>query len=137
MTVTIHDQVWLRIPDEGLRQRTLLARRSNRGERNRCVEPINRRAFIARSGAVAAAAGAAVLIPGQIAGAVTRVSGGATAKNVVAPAVTRSVKEPAAPIIAHLRNASTGEIAVFSGSEEFILHDPELAARLAIATEGR
>jgi hypothetical protein len=101
------------------------------------VEPINRRAFIARSGAVAAAAGAAVLIPGQIAGAVTRVSGGAAAKNVVPPAAVRSVKEPAAPIIAHVRNASTGEIAVFSGSEEFILHDPELAARLALATEGR
>jgi hypothetical protein len=101
------------------------------------VEPINRRAFIARSGAVAAAAGAAVLIPGQIAGAVTRVSGGAAAKNVVAPAVVGSVKESSAPIIAHLRNAATGEIAVFSGTEEFIVHDPVLAARLAIATEGR
>jgi hypothetical protein len=101
------------------------------------VESINRRAFIARSGAVAAAAGAAVLIPGQIAGAVTRVSSGAAAKQVVAATAVGAVKEPSAPIIAHLRNASTGEIAVFSGTKEFIVHDPELAARLAIATEGR
>ena len=101
------------------------------------MEPINRRAFIARSGAVAAAVGGAVLIPGQIAGAVTRVSGGATAKNVVVPSVVGSSKEPSAPIIAHLRNAATGEIAVFSGSEEFILHNTELASQLVIATEGR
>ncbi|HEY5272469.1 MAG TPA: hypothetical protein VIJ34_04445 [Acidimicrobiales bacterium] len=101
------------------------------------MEPINRRAFIARSGAVAAAAGAAVLIPGQIAGAMTRVTNGAPSKNLPAPSVVGSTKEPSAPIIAHLRNAATGEIAVFSGSEEFILHDPGLAARLVIATEGR
>ncbi|HEY5272353.1 MAG TPA: hypothetical protein VIJ34_03860 [Acidimicrobiales bacterium] len=101
------------------------------------MEQINRRAFIARSGAVAAAAGAAVLIPGQIAGAVTRASNGAAAKSIPTPLVATVGKDPAAPIIAHLRNAATGEIAVFSGSEEFILHDPGLAARLVIATEGR
>jgi hypothetical protein len=101
------------------------------------VEPINRRAFIARSGAVAAAAGAAVLIPTQIAGAVSRVSGGAAATKVPMTSTVTSSKEPAAPIIAHLRNAATGEIAVFSGSQEFIVHDPGLAARLVIATEGR
>jgi hypothetical protein len=106
-------------------------------KRSRSVEPINRRAFIARSGAVAAAAGAAVLIPGQIAGAVTRVSGGAAAKNLAVPSVVANAKEPAAPIIAHLRNAATGEIAVFSGKEEFILHNTELASQLVIATEGR
>jgi len=101
------------------------------------VEPINRRAFIARSGAIAAAAGAAVLIPGQIAGAASRVSNGAGAKSVPMTSVMTSSKEPAAPIIAHLRNPATGEISVYSGSEEFILHDPALAARLVIATEGK
>ncbi len=101
------------------------------------MEPINRRAFITRSGAVAAAAGAAVLIPGQIGGAVSRVSNGAAATNLPTAAVATSSKEPAAPIIAHLRNAATGEISVFSGSEEFIVHDPALAARLVTATEGR
>jgi hypothetical protein len=108
-------------------------------KRSRGVEPIDRRAFIARSGAVAAAVGGAVLIPGQIAGAMTRVSGGAAAKNLAVPSVLGSTKtkEPNAPIIAHLRNAATGEIAVFSGSQEFILHSPELAAQLVLATEGR
>ena len=91
---------------------------------------------MARSGAVAAAAGAAVLVPAQIAGAVSRVSGGAAKKNVPTPLVVTSSKEPVAPIIAHLRDAATGEIAVFSGSQEFILHDPGLAARLVVATEG-
>jgi hypothetical protein len=65
------------------------------------------------------------------------VSGGAAANSVGSAAVVRSAKEPSAPIIAHLRNASTGEIAVFSGTEEFIVHDPDLAARLASASEGR
>jgi hypothetical protein len=101
------------------------------------VEPINRRAFIARSGAVAAAAGAAVLIPGQIAGAAARVSSGVAANKALTPSVITSSKEPAAPIIAHLRNAATGEIAVFSGNQEFILHDSGLAAQLVLATEGR
>jgi hypothetical protein len=101
------------------------------------VEPINRRAFIARSGVVAAAAGAAVLAPAQIAGALNRVSVDAAGKNVPTPSVLTSSKEPAAPIIAHLRNATTGEIAVFSGSQEFIVHDPGLAAQLVIATEGK
>jgi hypothetical protein len=110
---------------------------SSSRKRSRCVEPIDRRAFIARSGAVAAAVGGAVLIPGQIAGAMTRVSGGAAAKNIAVPSALGSSKEPSAPIIAHLRNAATGEIAVFSGSEEFILHNTELASQLVIATEGR
>ncbi len=101
------------------------------------MEPIDRRAFIARSGAVAAAVGGAVLIPGQIAGAVTRASGGAAAKKIAAPSSLATSKEPSAPIIAQLRNASTGEIAVFSGSKEFILHSPELASQLVLATEGR
>jgi hypothetical protein len=101
------------------------------------VEPINRRAFMSRTGAVVAAAGAAVLIPAEIAGAVTKVSGGAAAKNVATPSVVTSSKEPVAPIIAHLRDAASGEIAVFSGSQAFALHDPALAAQLIIATEGR
>jgi hypothetical protein len=66
-----------------------------------------------------------------------RVSSGADAKGVPTPPVVTSSKEPAAPIIAHLRDAATGEIAVFSGSQEFVLHDPSLAAQLVIATEGR
>lgn len=100
------------------------------------MEPINRRAFIARSGVVAAAAGAAVLIPGQIAGAVTRVSGAGIASRDVSP-VVGSATQPANPIVAHIRNASTGEVAVFSGTDEFVVHDLELAARLASAAGGR
>jgi hypothetical protein len=78
-----------------------------------------------------------MLIPGQIAGAATKVSSGAAAKSGLATSAGASSKEPAAPIIAHLRNASTGEIAVFSGSQEFILHNSELASQLILATEGR
>jgi hypothetical protein len=101
------------------------------------VEPIDRRAFLARSGAVAAAAGAAVLIPAQIAGAASKASTGAAATHAPSSSVVTGSHEPSAPIIAHLRNAATGEISVFSGSSEFIVHDPTLAARLVVATEGR
>jgi hypothetical protein len=35
--------------------------------------------------------------------------------------------------VAHIRDLSTGEIGLFSGTREIILHDPQLAARLARA----
>jgi hypothetical protein len=38
-----------------------------------------------------------------------------------------------APLVAHIRDLATGEIGLFSGTREVILHDPQLAARLARA----
>jgi len=37
-------------------------------------------------------------------------------------------------LVAHVRDFGTGEIAVFHGTEEFVFHDPGMAAQLFRAT---
>jgi hypothetical protein len=41
---------------------------------------------------------------------------------------------PAEPVVAHVRNARTGEIDVFRGTSQVRLHDPALAALLVRAS---
>jgi len=97
----------------------------------------SRRAFLARSSMVAAAAGVASAIPG-----LTNVLGAAQTE---APAVDGAVADTAtldatdagvgvadsgAPLVAHVRDLSTGEIAVFNGTREVIVRDPQLANNL-------
>jgi hypothetical protein len=38
------------------------------------------------------------------------------------------------PLVAHVRDLATGEIGLFSGTDEIVFHDPNLAARLFNAT---
>ena len=49
-------------------------------------------------------------------------------------AVTAGSDEAAAslsePLVAHVRDLSTGEIGIFNGTREVVFHDPQLAARL-------
>jgi hypothetical protein len=39
------------------------------------------------------------------------------------------------PILAHVRNAATGEIAVFFGEREVVIHDRAVAQRLLMAAK--
>jgi hypothetical protein len=101
------------------------------------VEPMNRRAFIARSGAAAAALGAAVLVPSQFVSATTR-SPEAPSTPGAEPLVAPGGAEFATmPIIAHVRDIATGEIALFYGERETTLHDRALALGLARAAGGK
>lgn len=76
-----------------------------------------RRGFLAVAGAGAAgAAGAAVLG-----------SADAAAKPTTVP------KDADQPLVAYVRDAHTGEVAVMVGEREVVVHDPELAARIARA----
>ena len=49
-------------------------------------------------------------------------------------AATAATDEGAAtlaqPLVAHVRDLSTGEIGIFNGTREVIVNDPQLAARL-------
>ena len=45
--------------------------------------------------------------------------------------------EPDGHVVAHVRNARTGEIDVFRGTSERRLHDTDLAARIVRASSGR
>jgi len=42
--------------------------------------------------------------------------------------------ELAEPMVAHVRNAATGEIAILVGTREIIIHDRAIVARLVKAT---
>lgn len=96
------------------------------------MEPVTRRLFLMRSSLVAAAAGALTTVPG-LAGVF-----GATATDAPAldDATTMGAEADAGeadltqPLVAHVKDLSTGEISLFSGTREFVTHDPQLASRL-------
>ena len=91
---------------------------------------INRRAFLIRGSGVIAAAGAATAIPGLLpvlAGAdAAEPTTGPTATN--AGSTTDSTTGPMTePLVAHIRDLSTGEIGLFSGEKEIVIHNQQLA----------
>jgi hypothetical protein len=94
----------------------------------------SRRAFLARSSMVAAAAGAASAIPGltSVLGAAQNEAPAVDTAVTDAPALDASIGavDSGAPLVAHVRDLSTGEIAVFNGTREVIVRNPQLANSL-------
>ena len=84
---------------------------------------MDRRTFLARTGAAAAAAGVVAAVP------LSGVADAATATDEKVP----DVAPPEHDVIAHVRDVRTGEIAVFTGTTETIVRDRTLAARLVRA----
>ena len=91
----------------------------------------SRRGFLAAAAAGAAAVGAASVAPkaaaaradaGARPGAAARADAGESA-------VPRSGHTE--PLVAYVRDAHTGEVAVMIGEQEVVVHDHELAARIA------
>ena len=94
----------------------------------------NRRSFLARGGAAAAMLGIVASVPGGTAILNTIESdapeldtGGAQAVDAGTPAMT-------GPVVAHVTDVSTGEISIYSGTQEVILRNPALAAQLVRAS---
>ena len=77
----------------------------------------SRRGFLAAAGAGAAAVGVAAAVPR-----------GASASPDPAPAARSGHTEP---LVAYVRDAHTGEVAVMVGEREVVVHDHDLAARIA------
>jgi hypothetical protein len=92
---------------------------------------ISRRSAL-RGGAAAGIAGAALVAVGSPALAAARPAR-STARDA-APAGAAEAGHGAEPIIAHVRDARTGEIDVFRGTSQTRLHDPALAALLIRAS---
>ena len=91
------------------------------------MKDLTRRRFLTHSSIGVALAGAVALVPGV-----------ATAMKL--PAKARSGAHTAntnGPVIAHVRDLASGEIAMFVGSERFIISDRELAVRLHAAAMSR
>ena len=81
---------------------------------------LTRRGFLARGSAGIALMGALASVPGlssalKLTGAATRAAHGGSA---------------ARPLVAHVRDLNTGEIAFLVGSERHVVRDPDLASRL-------
>ena len=79
----------------------------------------SRRGFLAAAGTGAAGAAGAVMLSRMGAAEATTVPSGATE-----------------PLVAYVRDARTGEIAVLLGDREVVVHDKDLAARIARAAHG-
>jgi hypothetical protein len=90
------------------------------------MKQIERRAFLTRGSLAVAAAGVVTAVPGFASGLV--------AAEEEAPEVAAVFEGEAAvmsePLVAHVRDLATGEIGLFSGTQEIVFHDPTLAARL-------
>jgi hypothetical protein len=93
---------------------------------------ISRRSAL-RGGAAAGIAGAALVAAGGPALAAA-VPSRSTAHDSAASSAAEPAAHAAEPIIAHVRNARTGEIDVFRGTSQTRLHDPALAALLIRAS---
>ena len=78
----------------------------------------NRRGFLAIAGAGAAVVGAVAVAPSA---------------NASTPAPTTVPAHVKQPLVAYGRDAHTGEVAVMIGDREVVVHDRELAARIARA----
>ena len=96
---------------------------------------LSRRLFLLRSSIAAAAAGALATSPGLVGellpeGSEATAADSATADAAASEAGTAEMSEP---VVAHVKDLSTGEISLFSGTREVVLRDPQLAARLVRA----
>jgi|GEM_PF-726515 len=95
---------------------------------------LDRRSFLVRSGVTAAVLGVAASVPGgsAIVGGLEADgpafdTGAASASDLAVPTMTD-------PVVAHVTDVASGEISIYSGSQEVVLHNPGLAAQLVRAT---
>jgi anaerobic selenocysteine-containing dehydrogenase len=79
---------------------------------------LTRRGFLKKTSAGAVAAGALTAAPGLVATTATE------------EAVELSAGELAGPLVAHVRDVATGEIALMAGTREIVFRDAALVARL-------
>ena len=93
------------------------------------MEPIDRRRFLVQGGAVVAAAGVASAVPLSAADALTK-GRSRIRSNATVPADAKLDE----PVVAHLRDLHTGEVALFKGHREVTVKDKHLAALLFNAT---
>lgn len=90
------------------------------------MKDLTRRRFLTHSSIGVAFAGALALAPGM-----------AGVMNSQGTASRSGARSAGGPLVAHVRDLTSGEIAFLVGSERFIVHDRELAARLHAAAPSR
>ena len=95
---------------------------------------VSRRTFLKTGSAAVVAAGAISALPGLPAAVdVLEAQGPADAGAADAAATDAGTSLLSEPLIAHVRDLTTGEIGFFMGAREITVLDPQLAARLVNA----
>jgi hypothetical protein len=95
------------------------------------MEPVSRRNFFKKAGAVAATAGTMAVAP---IGFTSAIAGVATGAHNDAPLTAEEHLRGGEELVAHVKNARTGEISLFIGHREVTIRDRKVAARLVRAT---
>lgn len=93
------------------------------------LQSLSRRSFL-RTGTIAAAA---VGVAGSVPGLSGLLAGSASEAPAVESAATQGESELGSlsqPLLAHVKDLSTGEISFFHGESEVVVRDPALARRL-------
>ena len=93
------------------------------------MEPVSRRTFFKRAGAVAVVAGGVAVAPASLG---TALAGASEPKD--SPLAAHEELAHSDNLVAHVKNARSGEISLFVGQREVIIHDRTMAARLVRAT---
>jgi hypothetical protein len=94
------------------------------------MNSFERRVFLTRGSVAVAAAGIATAVPGLASGLISIEQEAPEAEAVIEGEGAAMTE----PLVAHVRDLATGEIGLFSGTQEIVFHDPGLAARLFNAT---
>jgi Ubiquitinol-cytochrome C reductase Fe-S subunit TAT signal len=92
---------------------------------------VNRRDFLIRGSAAAAAVGAGTLVSGLP----TSAGASETADSSPDPEAQLPQGDAALPLVARIRDVRTGEMDLFFGEHEVSCRDPQLAARLFKAAQ--
>jgi len=93
---------------------------------------LSRRAFLAKGSLTAAAVGVAGSLPG-LGGLLAGGAAEAPAAETGAAELEGDAAALEQPLLAHVRDLSTGEISLFQGEREVVVRDPALARRLVSA----
>jgi hypothetical protein len=118
-----------RTPSESATVVVPISDTTDAGLKSAIAYQLNRRAFLVRGGVVAATAGFVASGPGSALFGAFEADAPAV-DGTAAPATEAEVANMADPVIAHVKDLSTGEISIYSGSQEVVLHNPGLAAQL-------
>ena len=93
---------------------------------------VSRRSFLGKGSMAVAAAGVLSSVPG-LSSLFSAAETEAPAGDAAVAGADVGTADLSEPLVAHVRDISTGEISVFNGTREVIVRDPQLASRLVRA----
>ena len=101
------------------------------------MSELSRRVFLKGGTAAVVAAGALTAVPGlpALVGAVETQAPADAGEAQAAVSEADSSLTMSEPVVAHVRDLSSGEIGIFNGTREVVFKDPQLAARLFRAAQ--